>query len=117
MTADTQIKEAVTTAEQVWYKSAIIYRRQVKSFLANNGHGIGDFLGLISKLDCVTDLEVNTLWWLPFYPSPRKDDGYDISAYREHPDYGTLADFPHFVREAPSRGRRALQVRHSWPRR
>ena len=84
--------------DPLWYKDAIIYQQHVKSFSANNGDGIGDFPGLIFKLDHVTDLGVVTLWWLPFYPSPRKDAGYGISAHREvHPDYGTLTDFRHFV--------------------
>ena len=80
-------------ADPLWYKDAIIYQLHVKSFFDANNDGIGDFPGLISKLDYIAELGVNTLWLLPFYPSPRRDDGYDIAEYRDvHPDYGTLAD-------------------------
>ena len=96
-------------ADQLWYKDAIIYQLHVKSFFDSNDDGIGDFPGLISKLDYIADLGVNVIWLLPFYPSPRLDDGYDISAYREvHPDYGTLADFRHFVRAAHARNIRVI---------
>ncbi|MDD2468401.1 MAG: maltose alpha-D-glucosyltransferase [Desulfobulbus sp.] len=92
-----------------WYKDAIIYELHVKAFSDKSGDGTGDFRGLISKLDYIQDLGVNTLWLLPFYPSPMKDDGYDISDYRGvHPDYGTLRDFRHFVREAHARGLRVI---------
>src|ERR1700734_1866192 len=92
-------------ADQLWYKDAIIYQLHVKSFYDGNGDGIGDYPGLLSKLDYIADLGVNAIWLLPFYPSPRLDDGYDISAYREvHADYGTLADFRRFVRAAHARG-------------
>ena len=88
-------------SDQLWYKDAIIYQLHVKSFFDSNHDGIGDFSGLISKLDYIADLGVNAIWLLPFYPSPRLDDGYDISAYRDvHPDYGTLSDFRQFVRAA-----------------
>ncbi|MBS0549600.1 MAG: hypothetical protein JSR24_17735, partial [Proteobacteria bacterium] len=80
-------------SEHLWYKDAIIYQLHVKSFFDSNNDGIGDFPGLISKLDYIADLGVNTLWLLPFYPSPRLDDGYDISDYRSvHPEYGRMAD-------------------------
>src|SRR5262249_30276323 len=65
-------------ADALWYKDAIIYQLHVKSFFDSNNDGIGDFPGLISKLDYIADLGVNTIWLLPFYPSPRFDDGYDI---------------------------------------
>ena len=79
--------------DPLWYKDAVIYQLHVKSFFDANNDGIGDFPGLIAKLDYIADLGVNTIWLLPFYPSPRLDDGYDISDYRDvHPDYGTLAD-------------------------
>ena len=95
--------------DQLWYKDAIIYQLHVKSFFDSNDDGIGDFPGLISKLDYIADLGVNVIWLLPFYPSPRLDDGYDISDYREvHPDYGTLAD----LRRFRSRGARARYPRH-----
>ncbi|CEA02076.1 putative trehalose synthase [Pseudomonas saudimassiliensis] len=92
-----------------WYKDAIIYQIHVKSFFDANNDGIGDFAGLIQKLDYIVDLGVNTLWLLPFYPSPRRDDGYDIADYRGvHPDYGTMADVRRFIREAHKRGLRVI---------
>jgi maltose alpha-D-glucosyltransferase/alpha-amylase len=69
----------------LWYKDAIIYQIHIKSFFDSNNDGIGDFAGLISKLDYIADLGVNTIWLQPFYPSPRKDDGYDIADYRGVP--------------------------------
>ena len=96
-------------ADQLWYKDAIIYQLHVKSFFDSNDDGIGDFPGLISKLDYIADLGVNAIWLLPFYPSPRLDDGYDISAYRDvHPDYGTLSDFRQLVRASHARGIRVI---------
>jgi maltose alpha-D-glucosyltransferase/alpha-amylase len=88
-----------------WYRDAVIYQLHVKSFFDANDDGVGDFAGLLKKLDYVAELGVNTLWLLPFYPSPRRDDGYDIADYRGvHPDYGTLADARRFVKEAHKRG-------------
>src|ERR1700749_2801840 len=99
----------MVAADPLWYKDAIIYQIHIKSFFDANNDGIGDFAGLISRLDYIADLGVNVIWLLPFYPSPRLDDGYDISAYREvHPDYGSLADFRHFVREAHARNIRVI---------
>src|SRR3984957_5669630 len=95
--------------EPLWYKDAAIYQLHIKSFHDGNGDGVGDFTGLVSKLDYVKELGADTLWLLPFYPSPRRDDGYDVSNYRDvHPDYGTLADFRYFIREAHSRGLRII---------
>lgn len=95
--------------DPLWYKDAIIYELHVKAFYDSNNDGIGDFRGLIDKLDYLQDLGVNTLWLLPFYPSPMRDDGYDISDYRNiHPDYGTMADFRQFVREAHRRGLKVI---------
>jgi maltose alpha-D-glucosyltransferase / alpha-amylase len=106
---DAQIQHVAATTNQIWFKDAIIYQLHVKSFFDSNGDGIGDFPGLISKLDYIAALGANVIWLLPFYPSPRLDDGYDISAYREvHPDYGSLADFRHFVREAHARNIRVI---------
>ena len=106
---DAQTQQAAATTDQLWFKDATIYQLHVKSFFDSNDDGIGDFAGLISKLDYIADLGANVIWLLPFYPSPRLDDGYDISAYREvHPDYGTLADFRHFVREAHARNIRII---------
>src|SRR5580698_5120525 len=97
------------TAEQLWYKDAIIYQIHIKSFFDSNNDGIGDFPGLISRLDYIADLGVNTIWLLPFYPSPRLDDGYDIADYRGvHPDYGSLADVKRFIAAAHERGLRVI---------
>jgi len=82
-----------------WYKDAVIYQLHVKAFHDSAGDGIGDFPGLTSRLDYVQGLGVDTIWLLPFYPSPLKDDGYDIADYRGiHPAYGTMSDFRRFVR-------------------
>jgi maltose alpha-D-glucosyltransferase / alpha-amylase len=90
--------------DPLWYKDAIIYELHVKAFYDSNGDGIGDFDGLTEKLDYIKDLGINTIWLLPFYPSPLRDDGYDIADYRAvHPAYGTRADFRQFVRAAHAR--------------
>ncbi|HTE19583.1 MAG TPA: maltose alpha-D-glucosyltransferase, partial [Armatimonadota bacterium] len=95
--------------EPQWYRDAVIYQLHVKSFFDSNDDGVGDFAGLLQKLDYIAELGVDTLWLLPFYPSPRKDDGYDIADYRGvHPDYGTLQDARRFVREAHARGLRVI---------
>jgi len=92
-----------------WYKDAVIYQLHVKSFFDANDDGVGDFAGLIQKLDYIASLGVDTVWLLPFYPSPRRDDGYDIANYRGvHPDYGTLADVRRFIRAAHARGLRVI---------
>jgi maltose alpha-D-glucosyltransferase / alpha-amylase len=92
-----------------WYKDAIIYELHVRAFYDSNDDGIGDFAGLTQKLDYLHDLGVTALWLLPFYPSPLKDDGYDIADYTNvHPSYGTLADFKAFLREAHTRGIRVI---------
>src|SRR5262245_63994639 len=84
-----------------WFKDAVIYEVHVRAFADSNGDGIGDFRGLMSRLDYLQDLGVTALWLLPFYPSPLRDDGYDIADYTDiHPGYGTLADFKAFLREA-----------------
>jgi maltose alpha-D-glucosyltransferase/alpha-amylase len=95
--------------DPLWYKDAVIYQLHVKAFHDSNDDGIGDFRGLTEKLDYLQDLGVNTLWVLPFYPSPFRDDGYDISDYRNiHPAYGTRADFQAFVRQAHKRGLKVI---------
>jgi hypothetical protein len=97
------------TEDRQWYKDAIIYQLHLKSFFDSNNDGVGDFAGLISKLDYIADLGVNTIWLLPFYPSPRLDDGYDIGDYRGvHQDYGTLADARRFIAAAHARGMRVI---------
>ncbi len=91
--------------DQQWYRDAVIYEVHVRAFADSEDDGIGDFRGLISKLDYLQDLGVNALWLLPFYPSPLRDDGYDISSFREvNPGYGTLRDFRMLLREAHERG-------------
>jgi maltose alpha-D-glucosyltransferase/alpha-amylase len=93
----------------LWYKDAIIYELHVRAFHDGNGDGIGDFLGLTQKLDYLEDLGITAIWLLPFYPSPLKDDGYDISDYiNVHSSYGTLKDFKGFLREAHRRGIRVI---------
>jgi len=97
------------TDDPLWYKDAVIYQLHVKSFFDGNDDGIGDFAGLTQKLDYIAQLGVNTIWLLPFYPSPRRDDGYDIAAYKGvHPDYGTLADARRFIKAAHKRGLRVI---------
>ncbi len=92
-----------------WYKTGVIYEVHIRAFSDSDGNGIGDLQGLTSKLDYLKDLGVTALWLLPFYPSPLKDDGYDISDYfNVHPRYGTLADFKVFLREAHRRGLRVI---------
>ena len=92
-----------------WYKDAVIYEIHVRAFRDADGDGIGDFKGLIEKLDYLQGLGVTALWLLPFYPSPLRDDGYDISDYRRvHPCYGTLRDFRRFLSEAHRRGMRVI---------
>ncbi len=93
----------------LWYKDAIIYQVHVRAFQDSDADGSGDFQGLTSRLDYLEDLGINTIWLLPFYPSPLKDDGYDISDYTAiHPSYGTLSDFSRFMKEAHRRGLRVI---------
>lgn len=95
--------------DPLWYKDVIIYELHVRAFCDSNADGIGDFRGLIEKLDYLESLGVTALWLLPFYPSPLKDDGYDISNYFGiHPGYGLIRDFKEFVREAHRRGMRVI---------
>jgi len=92
-----------------WYKEAIIYQVHVRAFFDSNGDGIGDFQGLAQKLDYVQELGVSAIWLMPFFPSPLRDDGYDISDYRSvHPSYGTLEDFKTFLANAHDRGIRVI---------
>ena len=97
------------TANDEWYKDAIFYELQVKSFYDSNGDGVGDFRGLIEKLDYLKELGVDCVWVTPFYPSPLKDDGYDIADYYGvHPDYGTIQDVKLFLKEAHRRGLKVM---------
>jgi len=92
-----------------WYKDAVFYECHVRAFRDSDGDGIGDFRGLIEKLDYIQELGITAIWLLPFYPSPLRDDGYDISDYRQvHPSYGTLRDFRLFLREAHRRGLKVI---------
>ncbi|MDQ2694593.1 MAG: maltose alpha-D-glucosyltransferase [Pseudomonadota bacterium] len=91
--------------DPLWYKDAIIYQLHIKAYGDSNNDGYGDFKGLIERLDYIQDLGVNTIWLLPFYPSPLKDDGYDIADYKNvNPQYGERRDVKHFIREAHHRG-------------
>lgn len=95
--------------DPLWYKDAVIYEVHVRAFFDSNGDGMGDFRGITEKLDYLEDLGVTVIWLLPFCPSPWKDDGYDISDFRDvHPAYGTLRDFQTFLREAHRRGMRVI---------
>ena len=87
-----------------WYKDAVFYEVPIRSFCDSDGDGFGDFDGLISKLDYIADLGVTAVWVLPFYPSPLRDDGYDIADYHSvDPRYGDMKDFRRFVTEAHRR--------------
>ncbi len=97
------------TNDELWYKDAIFYELHVKAFQDSNDDGVGDFNGLTSRLDYLQDLGVDCIWMLPFFPSPLKDDGYDIADYYSiNPDYGTTRDFRNFMKEAHRRGMRVI---------
>jgi maltose alpha-D-glucosyltransferase/alpha-amylase len=107
--AAAETRAATPVDDPLWYKDAVIYQLHVKAFYDSNGDGIGDFRGLTAKLDYIKELGVDTIWLMPFYPSPLKDDGYDISDYHDvHPQYGTRHDFRQFVREAHQRSLRVI---------
>jgi maltose alpha-D-glucosyltransferase / alpha-amylase len=96
-------------SDPLWYRDAVIYQLHVKAFFDADDDGIGDFHGLCRKLDYLQDLGVTALWLLPFYPSPLRDDGYDISDYKNiNPSYGRMGDFRTFVREAHRRNLRVI---------
>ncbi|BCA55606.1 Trehalose synthase/amylase TreS [Nitrospira sp. KM1] len=100
---------AVVMTDPTWFKDAVFYELHVKAFCDSNDDGIGDFRGLIGKLDYIEWLGVNCIWLLPFFPSPLRDDGYDVSNYRDiFPDYGSMADFREFLDEAHRRGMRVI---------
>ena len=99
----------IDRSDPQWYRDAIIYQIHVKSFFDSSNDGIGDFEGLTQKLDYVRDLGVTAIWLMPFYPSPLRDDGYDIADYRDiNPSYGTMEDFRRFVDAAHERGLRVI---------
>lgn len=109
--------------ESLWYKDAVVYEVHVRSFYDSNGDGIGDLQGLMERLDYLKDLGVTAIWLLPFYPSPLKDDGYDITDYFDiHPDYGDLRTFRKLLKEAHAQGLKVITEmvlnhtsdRHPW---
>ena len=103
--SDRRSRPLRTGGDPLWYKDTIIYELHVRAFFDSYGDGIGDFCGLTEKLDYLQDLGITAIWLLPFYPSPLKDDGYDIADFKDiHSDYGTLQDFKHFLNEANQRG-------------
>ena len=113
----------VGRSDPLWYKDVVIYQVHVRAFLDSSNDGVGDFRGLTQKLEYLQDLGVNALWLLPFYPSPLRDDGYDIADYENvHPSYGTLEDFDRFIEEAHRRDIRVITElvinhtsdRHPW---
>jgi maltose alpha-D-glucosyltransferase/alpha-amylase len=116
-------RTVAASPDTLWYKDAIIYQLHVRTFCDSNGDGIGDFPGLTQKLDYLQELGVNAIWLLPFFPSPLRDDGYDISDYTAvHPNYGRLEDFKAFLAAAHDRGMRIIielvlnhtSDQHSW---
>ncbi|PYV80225.1 MAG: maltose alpha-D-glucosyltransferase [Acidobacteria bacterium] len=99
----------MASQDSLWYKDAVIYQAHVRAFYDSSGDGNGDFRGLALKLDYLQDLGINTIWLMPFFPSPLRDDGYDISDYRSiHPNYGTLDDFKAFLDAAHKRSIRVI---------
>jgi maltose alpha-D-glucosyltransferase/alpha-amylase len=103
------VKKPCSATDPLWYKDAIIYELHVRAFADSNADGIGDFQGLICKLDYLQELGVTCLWLLPFFPSPLRDDGYDIADYTSvNPSYGTIADFQQFLDEAHARNMQVM---------
>jgi maltose alpha-D-glucosyltransferase/alpha-amylase len=103
------MKKPCSATDPLWYKDAIIYELHVRAFADSNADGIGDFQGLISKLDYLQELGVTCLWLLPFFPSPLRDDGYDIADYNSvNPSYGTIDDFKQFLNEAHARNMQVM---------
>ncbi len=108
-TTTTVPRHPTSTDDPLWYKDAVIYQVHVKSFFDGDNDGIGDFSGLLAKLDYIAELGVTAIWMLPFYPSPRRDDGYDISDYRGvSPDYGTTEQLREFIARAHDLGLRVI---------
>ncbi len=103
------MKKLASATDPYWYKDAIIYELHVRAFADSNGDGIGDFPGLLARLDYLQDLGITCIWLLPFFPSPLRDDGYDISNYTDvNPSYGTLDDFKEFLEAAHQRGMQVM---------
>ena len=103
------VKKIASATDPLWYKDAIIYELHVRAFSDSNGDGIGDFPGLLTKLDYLQDLGITCIWLLPFFPSPLRDDGYDISNYVDvNPSYGTLNDFKAFLDAAHQRNMQVM---------
>jgi maltose alpha-D-glucosyltransferase / alpha-amylase len=103
------VKKAGSATDPLWYKDAVIYELHVRAFQDSNGDGIGDFGGLLTRLDYLQDLGVTCLWLLPFFPSPLRDDGYDIANYVDvNPSYGTLNDFKQFLDAAHQRNMQVM---------
>jgi maltose alpha-D-glucosyltransferase / alpha-amylase len=103
------VKKLASATDPLWYKDAIIYELHVRAFADSNGDGIGDFPGLLSRLDYLQDLGVTCIWLLPFFPSPLRDDGYDIANYVDvNPSYGTLSDFKLFLDAAHQRNMQVM---------
>src|ERR1700734_2977151 len=102
-------KKQASATDPLWYKDAIIYELHVRAFADSNGDGIGDFPGLLSRLDYLQELGGTCLWILPFFPSPLRDDGYDIADYTSvNPSYGTIDDFKQFLDEAHARNMQVM---------
>jgi maltose alpha-D-glucosyltransferase / alpha-amylase len=103
------VKKLASATDPLWYKDAIVYEIHVRAFADSNGDGIGDFPGLLSKLDYLQELGVTCIWLLPFFPSPLRDDGYDIASYADvNPSYGTLSDFKAFLEAAHQRNMQVM---------
>src|SRR5579883_2699994 len=103
------MKRQGSASDPLWYKDAIIYELHVRAFADGNNDGVGDFQGLLQKLDYLQDLGVTTIWLLPFYPSPLRDDGYDISDYYSiNPSFGDVSQFKQLMKEAHSRNLRVI---------
>ena len=103
------MKKFASATDSLWYKDALIYELHVRAFSDSNGDGIGDFQGLISRLDYLQDLGITCIWLLPFFPSPLRDDGYDIANYVDvNPSYGTLNDFKAFLAAAHQRNMQVM---------
>ncbi len=113
----------LSNTKHKWWQSTVFYEIYIASFQDGNGDGVGDFKGLTSRLDYLQDLGVNGLWITPFYPSPKVDNGYDVSDYfNVDPDFGSLADFDHFIEQAHERGIKVIidivlnhvSTEHAW---